>query len=239
MSEAAEFQEAFDAALRDGRHRAYRNRALARALNVHRNTSAKAAQDALAYNYPVVRALTGDDAFAACAAAFADIRPPQDARLCYYGAGFDGFLSAYGPFRELPYLADVARLERMVVEALFAADAAPLDGAALAAELDLEKPLRLHPATRFGRFDFPAAGLWLAHRGGAEPDALDKLEWRPSAALVTRPWGAVRVTPIDAAAWAFLAACAAGHSLGEAALAAADADIQTLFSTLIIAGAFA
>lgn len=238
MPEPAAFQRAFDAALRDDRHPAWRDRALARAMNVHRNTSAKAAQDALADNYPVVRALTGDDPFSACAAAFATLRPPRDARMCFYGEGFDAFLSTYGPFSGLPYLADVARLERMVVEALFAADAPTLDGAALAAGLDLESPLRLHPAARFGRFDFPAAGIWLAHQDGAEPDALDQLDWRPAAALVTRPDGAVRVTPLAATACGFLAACAAGRDLGEAAAAVADADIQTLFSTLIIAGAF-
>jgi hypothetical protein len=238
MSNPATFQQAFDTALRDRRRPVMRNRALDHALNVHRNTSARAAQDALADNYPVVRALTGDDAFAACAAAFASLRTPQDARLCFYGDGFDRFLSVYGPFSGLPYLADVARIERMVVEALFAADAPPLDGAALAAGLCLDKPLRLHPAARFGRFDFPAAGIWLAHQDGARPNAHDNLDWRPGAGLVTRPDGAVRVIPINTAAWAFLTACAGGRSLGEAAGAMADADIQTVFSTLINAGAF-
>ena len=38
--------------------------ALARALAVHRNTVAKAAQDALAANYPILRALCGAEVFA-------------------------------------------------------------------------------------------------------------------------------------------------------------------------------
>ncbi len=239
MSDLPDFQQTFDSALRDRLHPAYRDRALARALTIHRNTSAKAAREALADNYPVVRALTGDDAFGICAGLFAEISPPRDPRLCLYGDGFDRFLSSYAPFSPWSYLADVARLERLVVESLFAADAPALDGAALAASLDLSAPLALHPAARFAQFASPAAEIWLAHQDGAPGDALETLAWRPAAALVTRPAASVMVRCLEPSAITFLQACAAGASLGEAAAAAAGADIQSLFSTFIVAGAFA
>ena len=239
MVEPAAFQQAFGAALAAVDGAARQDRALARALAIHRNTSAKAAQDALGDNYPVIRALTGSDAFAACAAVFVETHPPQNPRLCLYGDGFAAFLAVYAPFAELPYLKDVARLERLVVQSLFSADSVALDGDALSGGLDLGLAMRLHPATRFGGFDSPATAIWRAHQDDAEADALDSLDWRPAVALVTRPFGAVQVTPIDPLALAFLQACADGHTLGEAALAATGADLAELFSTLITAGAFA
>ena len=239
MSDPAAFQQAFGAALAAGDGTGRQDRAMARALAIHRNTSAKAAQEALADNYPVIRALTGSDAFAACAAVFVETHPPQNPRLCLYGDGFAAFLAVYAPFAESPYLQDVARLERLVTHSLFAADAVALDGNALARGLDLELPMRLHPATGFAGFDTPAPDIWRAHQDDAEADALDSLDWRPAVALVTRPFGAVQVTPIDPAALAFLQACAEGRTLGEAGLAAAGADLAELFSTLITAGAFA
>ena len=239
MSDPAVFQRTFAAALADGDLSAYNDRAIERALRIHRNTAFKAAQDALADNYPVVRALTGAPAFAACAAAFVQLRPPRSSQLSLYGDGFDAFLTVYRPFADLMYLRDVAWLERLVVEALFAADAVALDGDAAAAGLDLERPLPLHPATRFGGFDAPVVDIWRAHQDDADADRLDELDWRPAAALVTRPAGAVRVTAIDSPALAFLQACAADRALGEAALAARGGDLPALFSTLIAAGAFA
>jgi hypothetical protein len=237
MSDPAAFQNAFGAALAGGG--AGSDRALARALIIHRNTSAKAAQDALADNHPVVRALVGDGAFFVCAAAYADTSPPRDPRLCLYGEGFGAFIGEFPPLAELTYLPDVAHLERMVVEALFAADAEALDGAALARGLDPALPLRLHPAVRFRRFASPAVDIWRAHQDDDAIEALDEVTWRPTIALVTRPADAVEVRDISPGALAFLTATAAGAPLAEAALAAGDADVAEIFSSLILAGAFA
>jgi hypothetical protein len=242
LSEPARFQQAFGEALARPDETAGLDRALVRALRIHRNTSARAAQDAILDNYPVVRALVGEAAFRACAGAYLAAHPPREPRLCLYGAGLDRFLADWAPFLALPWLADVAALERLVTEALFAADAPALDGAAAAARLDPTKGLTPHPAARFGRFQAPVAGIWLAHQEGAPADALERLEWRPGAVLVTRPDGAVRVTPIAPAALTFLEVAAAGRPLIEAAHAAQAAggpDVAAVFSSLIIAGAFA
>lgn len=237
MSDLRTFQATFGGWLADPA-RSGREGELARALTVHRNTSSKAAQDALAANYPHVRALMGEAAFAACAAAHAAAAPPREARLNAFGAGFPGFLADYGPAAELPYLADVAALERLCTEALFSADAPALEGGQ--APLDPVAVLRLHPATRFAAFATPAVAIWLAHDAG-DDDALAALDWRPQAALVTRPRAAVRVTPLAPGGVPFLEACAEGAPLAAAAAAAvaAGADLASLFSNLIQAGAFA
>ncbi len=238
MHDLAAFQRAFGAAIARN-DQSPRDRALGRALAIHRNTSAKAGQDALADNFPVVRALTGEQAFVACAAAFVEADPPREARLCLYGEGFDAFLTRYAPFAQLPWLTDVAWLERCVVEALFAADARALNGGDLAGAIETSAVLRLHPATRFGAFRSPVASIWRAHQPDAGEDALDHVGWRPEAALVTRPLAEVLVTEIDPRAIAFLHACAAGKPLGVAVETLAGGEVADIFSTLITAGAFA
>ncbi|HEY2482758.1 MAG TPA: DNA-binding domain-containing protein [Caulobacteraceae bacterium] len=213
---------------------------LARALAIHRNTAFKAAEEALADNYPVLRGLCGDEAFAACAHAFVLARPPAEPRLCFYGAGLPAFVANWPPFQNTPWLADVCELERLAVEALFAADAIALDGAAVAARLDPDRALTLHPAVRFARFASPAGSIWLAHQDEAPEGALEAIAWRPEAVVVTRPGDSLMVEPLDPAAAALLEACVAGASLRTIAAASwVGDDVATAFSALITAGAFA
>jgi hypothetical protein len=237
------FQLAFGAALMGDRRAlagVAENGALTRALSVHRNTAAKAVQDALAANYPVLRALGGDEAFAGWAADYARLHPPTEPRLNAFGERFEAYFATCKATRVLPYLADVAAIERYVTEALFAADARPLEAEAAARDLAPDSRLRLHPASRFRQLASPAVSIWLAH---ARPGAgeLESIAWRQEAVLVTRPLGAVEVRVIDPAAIAFLDACAVGNALSEAAAAAdrAGADLASLLPTLIEAGALA
>jgi hypothetical protein len=240
MSDLLSFQRRFASALENHGLVPATHPTLRRAIRVHRNTAMKAAQDALADNYPVVRALVGEEAFAACAAGYAEANPPSDPRLCMYGEQFDAFLSGYVPFVELPWLAGVARLEWLRVEALFAADALPLDPSSATDQISVDTRLRLHPAVRMLAYDAPVASLWLAHQPSAAPDAIQQVEWRPEIALVTRPAGAVMVRVADPGTSAFLSACARGEPLLEAAVAADEAggDVAQVFAGLIAAGAF-
>lgn len=211
--------------------------ALARALTIHRNTSAKAAQTALADSYPVVRAMVGEEPFDAVAYDFVEEMPPAEPRLCFYGERFAGFLAAYPPFAEHRYLADVAQVERLVIEALFAADADPRDPVSFA-NLDLDAPLILHPAVRVAQLTSPAGSLWLAHQDDAPADALDSLLWQPECVLITRPGNRIAVSVETPAATAFIEACANGMPLGEAAGAVGET-LPDVFARTISAGCFA
>lgn len=244
MSDAALFQQSFGDALFAPSAPA-NDPALARALAVHRNTSAKAGLDALSDNFPVVRALVGGEPFAAAATRFVEGEPPTDPRLCLYGAGFSRFLSGYAPFAnssDLPDLASyiwhVAELEWLVIEALFSLDAVALDGSSFGADLALDLPLRLHPATHYAHFATPAGSIWLAHAHNDTDTALKEIVWTEEVVLITRPDGALIVTILPAGAMPFLEACRAGLSLGEAALAGGD-DLIAVFAALVSAGAFA
>ena len=240
MPELADFQLAFAAAIgRTGGGALERQPGFA----VYRNTTPNALIEALAASYPVTFCLVGEEAFAILALDFAKRRPPAHPVLLDYGAGFPHFLAAQ-PWiaEELPYLHDVAEIERLRAEAHIAADAPALDLSDLAC-LDPWPSLRLppHPAARFAWLRTPALSIWQAHQDEL-PHALAP-EWRAEGALVTRPNDAVATHPLDAPAHRFLAGLRLGETAGRAARAVAslypDADISGLFSTLTQQGAFA
>lgn len=238
MSELARFQREFlDAVVRaagDGPG----------PLSVYLNTCLSGTMDALADNFPVVRALIGDAMFAAVAHDYACEHPPASPILALYGAGFPDWIAAAPWATPTPYLADVARLERLHLESLFASDAPPLGRECLAAvtpEAWMSLRLRLHPATRLHAMPTPALSIWEAHQG-ARPDEIAP-DWVPEAALFTRPWSEVGVRRLDAAGHAFLTAVGTGAAVGEAALATLGAhpaaDVGSLFQTFLEAGVFA
>lgn len=242
MLELADFQLAFAAAMgRSGGGALERQPGFA----VYRNTTPNALVEALRAGYPVVAQLVGDEAFAILALDFARRRPPTHPVLLDYGAGFPHFLAAQ-PWiaEELPYLPDVAEIERLRSEAHVAADGAMLDLADLA-QLGTESwstlRLPLHPTARFAWLRTPALSIWEAHQHHDQGEIAP--EWRAEGALAARPIDAVTTSAIDAPAHRFLAGLRLGETVGRAAGAVAtlypDADIAGLFSTLTQQGAFA
>lgn len=211
-------------------------------LAVYRNTIAKGCVDALAENFPTVRALTSDEWFGGVALLFSRESPPGHAALHDYGATFPAWLERFAPARELPYLAGLAHLDRLWIEALFAAEAPHLDATALSTlSPDVLASARLtpHPSFRLASFDAGLPGLWLAARAG--DDALELSEAAQNLMHVRRG-GVVASRMLDDAETEFLRAVRSGAPLGEAAERAAnakpDAPIATLFAALIADGVF-
>jgi hypothetical protein len=91
--------------------------AAADALRIHRNTVMGALTDALRISCPTVEALVGAEFFDGAAALFAEANPPTAASLMGYGDGFAAFLENFAPAAALPYLGDVARLDRAIERA--------------------------------------------------------------------------------------------------------------------------
>lgn len=212
-------------------------------LAIYCNTIAAGLCEALAANFPVVQAMLGDEMFAAVAADHAEAHPPSNPVLAYYGSAFADWIEEQSWVADVPYLSDVARVERLFCEALFAADLAPLDPAKLAllgSNTWSQTRLALHPATRFASSRWPAAALWLAHRDDGN---LGEIVWQPECTLVTRPFFEVEVSQIEPSAHRFLLALASGQTLGaavEATLTAfPDADIAAGYALLLQRGAFA
>jgi len=216
----------------------------ARRFRIWRNNVHAALTGALADAYPVVARLVGEAFFAATAREFVRAHPPRTSVLALYGAGFAEFLEGFPPAATLPYLPDVARLERACLEAMHAADAPPLDPASLAAAGDRLADMRFrpHPAARLVRSAHPVVSIRAANQGDA-PRARAEIAARPEAALVTRPALEVRVDALAPGAAAFADRLLAGDPAGAAweAAAAADPgfDPADAFRRLLTAGAFA
>lgn len=212
----------------------------ARRFAVYRNNVAVGLIASVEMRYPVTRRLVGDDFFRGLARAYVAGNKPRSPVLIHWGADFPAFIGAFEPAREIPYLADVARLENAWVEAYHAAEATPL-GLAELATVDPERlgELRFvfHPAVRLLRLAHPAASIWAAHQGASEPRSPD--HWRPEDALIARPHADVDVRILPTGGYQFAAALLSGASLAEAAapLAAEGVDPGPHLVGLIEAGA--
>jgi hypothetical protein len=228
-----EFQREFAAAL-DG--------PAAGAMAVYRNTVLHGAVEALRANYPVVEQVVGQEMFEAIAVDFASECPPRRPVLALYGECFADWTEAQPWVGDLPYLPDVARVERLRVECLMAADAEPLSE--VEARHATGRPgsrLALHPAVRFTWLSTPAMSIWLAHQRGFDAEIAPN--WKAEGALFARPYPNVIHAPrIGRAAHRLLFGIRLGESLGGAISAAAklypQEDCTAVFASLVNLGAF-
>ncbi|MES2771468.1 MAG: DNA-binding domain-containing protein [Pseudomonadota bacterium] len=124
-------------------------------------------RQALAADYPVVERLVGAEFFSFAAHNFTRQTPAQSGNLNDYGASFAAFLACFAPAKGLPYLADVARLERAIVDIALAADAPPNDFSCLhqvSPEAFMQLRFTLHPALRLIRSPYPIRRIWQANQ---------------------------------------------------------------------------
>ncbi|GEC17491.1 hypothetical protein NWI01_33830 [Nitrobacter winogradskyi] len=104
----------------------------ARRFAVYRNNVIAGLVDTLQAAFPAVSRIVGNDFFRAMARIYAASELPVSPIMLGYGGSFPNFIERFGPAAMLPYLADVARIERAWTEAYHAAEASALDPAMLA-----------------------------------------------------------------------------------------------------------
>jgi Putative DNA-binding domain len=183
---------------------------------VYRNNVTVSLIAALEANFPAIKRLVGAEFFAAMARAYVQENPPKSRLMAEYGASFPDFLQSFEHLAKYPYMADVARLERLWLDSYHEADAAPLQGAELAAiapDALFETRFAVHPAARLFASPFAAVSIMAANRSEGEIPPIN-----PAIAecgLVTRPHLDVAIRHISASTRAFLAALIAGSTLGE------------------------
>ncbi len=213
-----------------------------RRFDVYRNNVTFSLVNALAETYPAVQRLVGKDFFAAMARLHVRASPPTSPLLFEYGRDFPAFIDEFEPARQLPWLGDVARVERGWLDAYHAADAAkltPQQLSSLSPEALEAARFVAHPATRIVRSAYPAVSIFAANRdetgdGSVEAEGAED-------ALITRPELAVMVRWLPAGGAEFLQYLVAGGTLGEAAQAAGqvkDFDLAVNIEGLLSSGAF-
>ncbi|MGE0725449.1 MAG: DUF2063 domain-containing protein [Alphaproteobacteria bacterium] len=205
---------------------------------VHRNNVVAGLSAAVAARFPAVARIVGDDFFGAMARVFVRTHPPRTPVLHEYGEAFPAFVEGFPPAAELPYLADVARLELARGAAWHAADADPVSHEVLAAIPPHALPearLHLHPSLYVVASPHPILTIWSMNGGGREPEPI--AAWRPQTVLVIRPHGEVEMREIAPDEARLIAELASGASLGAAVLRADVRDLGATLALLLETGA--
>jgi hypothetical protein len=212
------------------------------AMAVYRNTIISGAVEALRANYPVVEQIIGAEMFEHVAVDFGSTCPPREAVLALYGAEFADWLLAQKWIEDLPYLPDVARVERLHITSLFAPDEERMsrDEGRHFSKI-AGATLRVHPAASFAWLSTPAMSIWLAHQ---EPIASNIApEWKGEGALFARPEPfTLHAARIGRAAHRLLAGLRLGEPLEVSLEAAAqlypEEDCRAVFASLVNLGVF-
>ena len=212
-------------------------RAAGRRYAVYRNNVAVSLREALGTGFPAVAGLLGPENFAYAAGRYLREEPPDSPLMMQYGAGFPDFLARQEALARWGYLPDVARLELALRRSYHAADAAPMDPAALQGlseeALDGAR-FGIAPAVKLLRSDWPVLSFWrYALRPGSPaplPEAQD--------VAILRPGFDPEPHCLPQGGAAFLAALGAGQTFADAVDAAGDGlDLHASFTLLLQGGA--
>ena len=203
---------------------------------VYRNNVQSSLINALADGYPVVSQLVGDEFFRAMAALYMQSCPPQSPLLNDYGKDFAGFIDSFAPAASVPYLADVARLERLRVQAYHAADAQPLSQEQIAAALSdphvlSELTVGFHPSLNLLTSAYAVVDIWAVHQQDATLARINPDHGQH--ALVLRNGLEVEVFAIDHGASTFIQNLRLDQPLSQALEAAPAFDLSQTLALLI------
>jgi hypothetical protein len=176
-------------------------------FSVYRNNVQGSLINALADSYPVVQQLVGEEFFRGMASIFIQQQPPHSPLMSLYGDGLADFIDAFEAAAEVPYLADVARLERLRTRAYHAADAATVSAQQISAALAdpqtlAELDITLHPSLHLLDSAYAVVSIWAAHQGEATLAGIDIHQGQH--ALVLRNTLEVEVFALDHGASVFI-----------------------------------
>lgn len=144
--------------------------------------------EALAADYPALRALLGEDDFAALGRVYAEAHPSRYLSIRWFGRDLRQFLREDSEYRERPELGELAAFEWALSEAFDAAEApivSPEALAALPAACWPDLRLRFHPALRRIECHFNIPEVWRALNQKASPPPFEALD-SPQAWIVWR-----------------------------------------------------
>ena len=157
-----------------------------RRYSVYRNNVAVSLTEALIKGFPVVTRLLGEVNMKGLAGLYLRQHPPTSPILMFYGDSFPDFVATLPQLEHLGYLPDVARIDLALRQSYHAADADPIDPAALAAlppDALVAARFTLAPALRLIRSRWPIHAIWRFNtEDGAprpEPGGQDVVILRP------------------------------------------------------------
>lgn len=209
-----------------------------RRFRVHRNTVFAGLTGVLKARFPAVLRLMGEEFFLGAAQLHVQQSPPQGAALHVYGRDFADFLAVLPAVSEFPFLADVARLEWALHDALHAAEVTAIAAdelARVAPEHAGDLRLALHPSLRLLSSPFPVFQIWRTNTCDPQVDAAaasgpgeQVAVWRDGLRAVA--------CPVEAQHYAILLRLAGGQTLAAAAPEDAPDQLGPALGFLLVNG---
>ena len=192
-----------------------------RRFSVYRNNVVVGLIDALKQSFPAVTRIVGDEFMTALSRIYVAHEPPSSPILLHYGAGFADFINSFEPAATVPYLADVARMERAWHEAYHARETPTLNCSTLAglAPRQFEYvTFTAHPSLRLIPSSYPALSIWQMNLESATPQPIDLAQ--TEYAIFLRPNAEVEARSVSASSFIFVQELTRGSTVLQALRAA-------------------
>ncbi|TIR31868.1 MAG: DUF2063 domain-containing protein [Mesorhizobium sp.] len=175
-----------------------------RRLRIYENNTRASLTATLMAVFPVVVRMVDERFFRYAASEFIRRHPPGEPRLVRYGSDFPHFLRTFEGLAEMPFVAETARLEWAIAEALDAASLPALSLAALDSDTSRPTPeLILQPSLRLVMSHWPVLSIWSAHQNGGVPDQADVWQRKAERIALWRHGDNVRFARLTSAQFSF------------------------------------
>lgn len=199
-------------------------------VEIYRHAYAARLVAALRDNFGVLPQVLGDDAFDALAAAYLEAHPSRQPSIRWFGDRLPEFMASRADLVPHPAIVDLAQMEWALRAAFDAADARPIDAAALAAVPPDAWPALVFdalPSVRLLPMAWDVEPVWRALQRGADDGATDAPEApepveHPHALLVWRPALETRWRSLDGLPARLLQAALAGRPFAALCTLAAE-----------------
>ncbi|MFV2055334.1 MAG: DUF2063 domain-containing protein [Thiohalomonadales bacterium] len=179
----------------------------ARRVQVYRNNVYASYTEALASIFKVSQQLVGEEFFQQLASLYIPEHRSINGNIHQFGHRFADFIEAQNTLSDLPYLADVARLEWAQHEA-FHAPAATLrnieDLSSVAEDTIDSIVFAPHPATRTVSSLYPILSIWRFHQQDIDELSTLNIDDRAESVLVARPQLEVELQELEYMEFALL-----------------------------------
>ncbi len=191
----------------------------------------------LAEIYPVCERLVGQSFFRVMTRQYCQIQPSTAPDLGDYGETLAEFIAEFPPARNLPYLADTARLEWRWHRVFHAPEPPAFNMSALA-EVKPEDygdlRFRLTPACALFESTFPVNRIWAVNQPDYRGDPIVDLDLGAVRLLIWRPPGySMHIDPLQPHEWMALNALENNSTFDTVCARVAELDADTNMSDLL------
>jgi hypothetical protein len=141
-------------------------------LAIYRNAYAARLREALENDHPVLGQYLGDDLWAQLCDGYLAAHPSRVRSLRHFGESLPDYLASIEPFAASPQVAELAQLERRLLDCFDAADAPLADWQQLLSMPEADWPglrLRFHPSLQSLHHAWNSIDIWNALKAGETP----------------------------------------------------------------------